>query len=76
MAASIKTVLKIDDTELRSKLESVKKFYKQTYSEWADATDEVTLKQKEQVKATEWLVSAEKKLAQIGWTAAERLSRR
>ncbi|MDQ1341347.1 MAG: hypothetical protein QG567_2505, partial [Campylobacterota bacterium] len=62
MPASITTVLELDDKNLKSKLESVSKYYKETYSEWAKATEKVSLKSKDLADQKQKLATAVSRL--------------
>lgn len=62
MPASIVTQLKLDDKELKSKLQAVEKYTKQTYGQWLDSTAELNKKTKELSKQQEQLARATKSL--------------
>lgn len=56
MAADIKTVMKMDNSEVEAKLKQLNKHFRSTYNDWVDATDEV-------IKIDKKLIGAKKALA-------------
>jgi len=60
MAADIKTVMKMDNSEVEAKLKQLNKHFRSTYNDWVDATDEVVKIDKKLIGAKTALANASK----------------
>lgn len=58
MSASIKTVLKLDDTDLKNKLDAISKYVQTTYGQWADETAKLSSKDKVLIDQKDLLAKA------------------